>query len=468
MSSPSTNRNAALEGAQIFHLQPTRRPSILELIPSEFTGNRVSGNNLSGDSSYISLGSPREALKRMESLTRISYLQDMRSRSRNLIGNSRSFYDWSKSKVDMDTLKNKSKAVKKFYNDQNELIDRLIEIDRLLDSQLPENILEVYSDNISHRQRRIVPGRIDEESQPLLGYDSDQESGVKLAILLNFALNVVLLIGKAAVAFLSNSLSLIASLVDSALDFLSTTIIWFSDLFVQSRSHTLQRAFPVGRARVEPIGVLVFSIIMIISFLQVLIEAIGRLFGEQIEVNLGLSSIFIMLFTIAAKTVAWFWCKSVKSSSVQALVQDAMTDVIFNTFSILFPLIAHFGHMPFVDPLGAVALSLFVIFSWAETALGHIKHLTGAAADPVDERVILYLCARFAESIRQVNSVNAYYVGDNINAEVDVLVDEKMELRDTHDIGEALQYALESLPMVERAFVHMDYRADNFEGHLPH
>jgi hypothetical protein len=32
-----------------------------------------------------------------------------------------------------------------------------------------------------------------------------------------------------------------------------------------------------------------------------------------------------------------------------------------------------------------------------------------------------------------------------------------MELRESHDIGEDLQIKLESLPDVERAFVHVDY-----------
>lgn len=46
------------------------------------------------------------------------------------------------------------------------------------------------------------------------------------------------------------------------------------------------------------------------------------------------------------------------------------------------------------------------------------------------------------------------------------MLDEKMPLRDVHDLGEALQYSIESLDNVERAFVHCDYAVGNPSGHI--
>ncbi|KAK9478214.1 cation efflux family-domain-containing protein [Lipomyces japonicus] len=436
-----------------------RRPAMFDFIVEEGGATRIAPDLIS-----FTMSAPSK-LQRMDSISRLTNLQDLRSQK--LIGSSKALVDWSQCKVNLDSRKKMSKAIRKYYENQNDLIDRYIEIDRLLDSKIPHNVLEVYGDETSARQRLDVPANIDEESLPLLGYEADSESSVKLAIILNFVLNVLLLSGKGVVTALSNSLSLVASLIDSALDFLSTAIIWTSAKFIQSRSWKLQYAFPVGRSRLEPIGVLVFSIIMIVSFLQVAIEAIQRLAAGGIVVELGVSSLVIMILTIFSKTFAWVWCRSSSSSSVQALAQDAMTDIIFNTFSIIFPLIARYAHIPWLDAIGAMLLSIYVVVSWANTSLEHIRHLTGAAADLADRQVILYLCMRFADCIQQVSVLNAYYAGDRLNVEVDILLNEKMTLRDSHDIGEALQYALETLPTVERAFVHIDYRRQNFAGHLP-
>jgi hypothetical protein len=71
--------------------------------------------------------------------------------------------------------------------------------------------------------------------------------------------------------------------------------------------------------------------------------------------------------------------------------------------------------------------------------------------------------------------------------EVDIVLDENTNLRDSHDLGESLQYVLESVPngksaschdhlsltgqladtsSVDRAFVHMDYAEYNFPSHM--
>ncbi|KAK9367612.1 cation efflux family-domain-containing protein [Lipomyces kononenkoae] len=461
MASP---RRGSAADAEPTYISLASSPAMRRPAMFDFNLEGGAATQISPDLISFAMAAPSK-LHRMDSISRLTNLLELRSHT--LIGNSKALVNWKQYQVDEEKLKGMNRRMRSFYEKQNELIDRYTEIDRLLDSKVPQNVLQVYGDDNSQRRRLDVPAHIDEESMPFLGYDPDQDSVVRYALVFNFALNVLLLVGKTAVAILSNSLSLIASLVDSALDFLSTAIIWTTTTFIRSENWRLRNAFPVGRSRLEPIGVLVFSIIMIVSFVQVAIEAIQRLYQGAATVDLGLSAIVIMILTILSKLVAWQWSRSVNSSSVQALAQDALTDVIFNTFSIIFPLIAHFGHMWWLDALGAIALSLYVIISWAETSLEHIQHLTGASVSPADRQVILYLCMRFADCIYQVSALNAYYVGDRANVEVDVLVNEKMALRDSHDVGEALQYALETLPIVERAFVHLDYREDNFAGHLP-
>jgi hypothetical protein len=198
--------------------------------------------------------------------------------------------------------------------------------------------------------------KVSSEAQPLLDPEDDDdrdgpkpeipgmeddsvESGdriVQIAIYVNFAANAVLLAGKIAVIVLTSSLSVLASLVDAALDFLSTAIVWTTTRMIARRD---QYQYPVGRRRLEPIGVLVFSVVMITSFFQVALQCLSRLNSmDHSIIELGLPAIIIMSSTVAIKAACWFWCRLVKNSSVQALAQDAMTDVIFNIFSIIFPL----------------------------------------------------------------------------------------------------------------------------------
>lgn len=287
---------------------------------------------------------------------------------------------------------------------------------------------------------------------------------VTLAIYVNLAANVVLLAGKIAVIVLTSSLSVLASLVDAALDFLSTAIVWSTTKIISQQD---QYAYPVGRRRLEPVGVLVFSIIMITSFFQVFLECVNRLLSSDHQVvELGIPAVAIMLSTVAIKGFCWFWCRLVKNSSVQALAQDAATDVVFNTFSIIFPLVGYYAQIWWLDALGGLLLSLYVIFNWSKTSSEHVRNLCGAAATADQRNILLYLTMRFAKTIRYIQGLQAYHAGDKLNVEVDIVLDENMSLRDSHDLGESLQYVLESVPMVDRAFVHADYADWNLPSHM--
>ena len=442
-------------------------------------------------------------------------------RSMRLIGKNNSRYQWEQYYKSDEDLKKMKKPIREYYQRNNHLISSYLYIDRLLDSSLPHNLIQEYNqpanpdlhipNTISeesgsnlddrHPSASIEPMsnghgsqvkvkrtpkalyKVPDEDTPLLGDDAqdgpkayemqnadegdDSESGSKVvtvAIYVNLAANAILLAGKIAVIALTSSLSVLASLVDAALDFLSTAIVWTTTKLISRQD---QYSYPVGRRRLEPIGVLVFSVIMITSFFQVFLECFNRLTSpEHSIIQLGLPSILIMASTVLIKLGCWFWCRLIKNSSVQALAQDAMTDVVFNTFSIIFPLVGYYASLWWLDALGGLLLSLYVIINWSRTSSTHIKNLTGAAALAADRNVLLYLTMRFAKTIKSIQGLQAYHAGDKLNVEVDVVLDEGMTLRDSHDLGESLQYVLESVPNVDRAFVHLDYAGYNLPSHM--
>lgn len=289
---------------------------------------------------------------------------------------------------------------------------------------------------------------------------------VTLAIWVNFIANGILLVGKLAVIMSVPSMSVLASLVDAVLDFLSTVIVWVTTRLI-SASQSDQHSYPVGRRKLEPLGVLVFSIIMITSFCQVGLECIQRLMSpEHAILELGAPAIIIMISTIIIKGGCWVWCRLVKNSSVQALAEDAKTDVIFNAGSILFPILGFYGRIWWLDAFGGLFLSLVVIFNWSHTSAHHVRNLSGFSAQPDERNLLLYLTMRFATAIRQIQNLRAYHAGDKLFVEVDIVLSAATPLKDSHDLSEVLTYFLESVPIVDRAFVHVDYTSYNAPTHM--
>lgn len=447
-----------------------------------------------------------------------------------LIGHVMRLVDWENYRLsDEEIGKLKKRQVKDFYSTQNDLIDRYEDIDMLLDTGIQLQMIQNYADNTStdssfnntesdgdddevdvedqtllpqkndcltvpisskkmkkkfsadteisetskstRKKRHIlpsaVPGNIDLEGAKILGSPHQSSSAiVQYAIYFNFFLNVVLLAGKIVVVYLSDSLSLVASLVDSALDFLSTLIIFIANKYAIKASSK----FPVGRKQLEPIGVLIFSVIIILSFSQVLIECLKQLLASGADketVTLTKTAIVIMVGTISTKFIGYELCKNINNSSVQALVEDAKTDIVFNVFSLIFPAIGVFLDIWWFDPLGATLLCCYVIVQWWMITFEHIDHLSGSNAPKEDYQQVLYMIVRFTDEIAKVKNYRLYHMGDQVNAEVDiVLQNPEMSLKDCHDLGESLQYAIETLPYVNRCFVHIDYKVRNYVGHL--
>jgi divalent metal cation (Fe/Co/Zn/Cd) transporter len=129
---------------------------------------------------------------------------------------------------------------------------------------------------------------------------------------------------------------LLAGLVDGVLDFFSTVIVWVTTIMIRRQD---RNRFPITRRRLEPVSVLIFSVIMVTSFFQVGLSSVKQLLGDdRTVVELSIPSLALMAGTVIVKLLCWIWCRLIPSPSVQVLAQDAMTDVIFNTFSIIFPL----------------------------------------------------------------------------------------------------------------------------------
>ncbi|KAL0092451.1 hypothetical protein J3Q64DRAFT_1719032 [Phycomyces blakesleeanus] len=283
----------------------------------------------------------------------------------------------------LDSIKNKK--VQSFYKHQNEMIDRFLEVDHVVEClQRGEDPHETSYGAVA----AVPPRDRDEEeggsgqSEPLLGLQKNMGDKrtkmwiVHLAINLSFVANIMLFAAKLFVAFYSGSMAILASAFESFLDIVSNAIIFFTVRIIRHKDFY---TYPVGKSRMEPLGIVVFAVIITTSFSQVLISSVERLadpekVGE--ELDLSLSALLLLGANIGVKAILWGWCATIKgSSSVEALAYDHENDVVFSIASTIFPLVGIWANMPWLDPLGAIILSLYIIYEWMSILLGKAVNL---------------------------------------------------------------------------------------------
>ncbi|TKW13235.1 hypothetical protein SEVIR_5G086900v4 [Setaria viridis] len=278
----------------------------------------------------------------------------------------------------------------------------------------------------------------------------------RFAINLSNIINLILFVTKVVASAESVSMAVIASTLDSLLDLLSGFILWFT-------AHAMKKpnkySYPIGKRRMQPVGIIVFASIMGTLGFQVLIES-GRQLITQEHANFKLKQELWMVGSMSSVAVVKFflmlYCRTFKNEIVRAYAQDHFFDVITNSVGLVAALLA-VRFKWWMDPVGAILIALYTITTWARTVLENVGTLIGKSAPAEYLTKLTYLIWNHHEEIRHIDTVRAYTFGTHYFVEVDIVLPGDMPLSQAHDIGESLQEKLEQLPEVERAFVHVDF-----------
>jgi len=324
-----------------------------------------------------------------------------------------------------------------------------------------EAFYAAQNDNIARLLKPVAAHRRDAK-------DADTANQVKyrIAVVGSFAANVLLAVLQLYAAVASKSLSLFTTMADSLFDPLSNlTLI----LCARAVSRVDARKFPSGRARIETAGNLCFCALMITVSVVIIVESI-RTVAEHTGPDTNtffLPSVIAVSVAFATKFSLFLYCWALRDqySQVRILWEDHRNDLFINGFGVLTS-VGGSKLRWWLDPLGAMLLSCLIIFLWSRTAYSEFQLLIGVTADPAMLQHITYISMTHSSAIRQIDTVRAYHSGPRLIVEVDIVMDPDETLRATHDIAEELQIKLESLPDVERAYVHVDYETDHRPEHF--
>jgi divalent metal cation (Fe/Co/Zn/Cd) transporter len=230
--------------------------------------------------------------------------------------------------------------------------------------------------------------------------------------------------------------------------------------------------WPSGKARMTTVGNISFCFIMMAASIVLIVESIRDVvehIADKTAANtepFHLSSLIVVSCAFATKLALMLYCwqHKARNTQIQILWEDHRNDLFINGLGIVTSVLGS-KVVWWLDPAGAMFLSLCIIASWGNTAFGEFKLLVGISAGPDFLQLVTYTCVTHHPDIIQVDTCRAYHAGEGIIIEADVIMHESKTLRETHDISEDLQNKLERLPGVERAYVHTDFEASHLPEH---
>ncbi|KKZ64260.1 hypothetical protein EMCG_09758 [[Emmonsia] crescens] len=328
-----------------------------------------------------------------------------------------------------------SKRLQGFYKSQNENIEKLLK-------------------------------PVDEHVRLAREYNTQNQLKYKIAVYGSFAANIVLSILQLYGAIASGSLSLFTTMADAVFDPLSNLTLLVCHKAVKRVD---ARKFPAGKARIETAGNIFFCFIMTaVSLILIAFSAKSFADGSN-EETLGfkIPPIVAVCIAFATKLALFLYCWALRNqySQVRILWEDHRNDLFINGLGILTS-VGGSKLRWWIDPMGAMILSCLIAVLWLRTAYSEFQLLIGVTADTQTQQLITYISMTHSPMIQAIDTVRAYTSGPRLVVEVDIVMDRNESLMATHDVAEELQMKLESLPDVERAYVHVDYETTHKPEHF--
>lgn len=287
-----------------------------------------------------------------------------------------------------------------------------------------------------------------------------------IAVYASFGANICLAILQLYGAISSGSLSLFTTMADAIFDPLSNVTLIVCNRAV---SKVDPRKYPAGKARIETAGNIVFCFLMTaVSFILIAFSARELAEGsKETTKNFHLPSVIAVTVAFCTKLGLFLYCFALRNqySQIRILWEDHRNDLLINGFGILTS-VGGSKLRWWIDPMGAIVLSVLIATLWLHTAYSEFQLLIGKSADTEMLQLITYVSMTHSPSIRAIDTVRAWHSGPRLVVEVDVVMDPEISLRVSHDVAEELQVKLESLPDVERAYVHVDFETTHKPEHF--
>jgi len=296
-----------------------------------------------------------------------------------------------------------------------------------------------------------------------------QDAKYKVAVIMSLAANILLFIAKVYAFFCSGSQAVLASMADSAVDLASQAVLGLASWQMAKEDPD----FPIGKTRLETLGVIACAIIMGLASFEVLASASTQLwhgFAAHVipDLEFGPLMYIILGATTALKIPLYFYCVLLEGSSASmgALAEDHRNDVLANMTALVTAGVASWNkeRLWMADPIGAVLISLYIMWSWALITKEQLDKLVGHRAPDEFLAEVEEMASSHHEGM-DVDVVRAYHFGERYTVEVEVVLPGDMTVMRSHDIALDLQHKIEALEDVERAHVHVDYQTRDKPEH---
>lgn len=276
---------------------------------------------------------------------------------------------------------------------------------------------------------------------------------IRNILIIVLALNWLVAILKLFFGYMIKSQSMVADGFHSFSDG-SSNIVGLFGIWIASKPK--DRDHPYGHTKYETFTAVGISILLFLVCSGILHESWGRFHNQEVT-RVNLNGFLVMIFTMLINIwVMRYEYKAGKRLNSDILVSDSMHTRadIFTSFSVIFALIATKLGFPFLDPIAAMVIALFVAYA----AIDILRHCSRVLCDTavIPARRIEEICFGI-EGVIKCHKIRTRGRIDDIYVDLHVLVKSDMHIDKAHELSYMIEDTIKKeIPGVADVVVHME------------
>ncbi len=265
---------------------------------------------------------------------------------------------------------------------------------------------------------------------------------------------VLLTVFKFVVGLMTGSLGILSEALHSAFDLIAAVITCVS---VHISDIPADRQHQYGHGKVENLSALIETILLLLTCVWIVYEAVHRLTTGHMEIEVGFWSYAVVLTSIVvdfSRSRALY--KAAKKHNSQALEADALhfsTDIWSSGVVLLGLICAQFGFF-FADPVAALIVAVIVVYISFRLGKKAIDILIDKAPEGITEQVVEIL-AGFPE-VKHFHSLKIRSAGAETFIKVNIHLDPGLSLHKVHRICDRIEKKIASQIPRSETYLHAE------------
>ncbi|MDR3652744.1 MAG: cation diffusion facilitator family transporter [Paludibacter sp.] len=260
---------------------------------------------------------------------------------------------------------------------------------------------------------------------------------------------------KLIIGLLTGSLGILSEALHSGLDMVAAMITYFS---VRVSDKPADREHNYGHGKVENLSALIETILLLITCIWIIYEAIHRLLSGKTDIEISLWSYVVVISSIVIDfTRSRALSRVAKKHNSQALEADALhfsTDIWSSTV-VLFGLVCYqFLGWHKADSIAALFVAVIVLYVSYQLGKKAIDVLLDKS--PVNTTKIVHETLKEFPEVLKFHGLKARTAGADTFIKFNVHFDPDLSLREVHEVCDKIENKIKSQVARSEVYIHAE------------